>query len=212
MVKLEPNKDVNGPKVPIWERGQHGGRTRPVDRDVLFKITCEVISVFEKYGIKWCLSHGTALGVVREGDVIPWDDDVDIALPDMSQRMIVATKCRKEFEKRRFFMPPLGNPDLPINGYGPNPNMPFYDSVLIKGGEKVECWWFEKTEKYYIYDPKREGLAIPRKFMDTFEQIEWRGKMFNIPAHTHEYLDLMYGKDKWQIADKNKKYNPLRAE
>lgn len=211
MVKLDPRKNIFGPRVPLWEKGQQGGRTRPINAQILFDITCQVVDVFEKHKIKWCLSHGTVLGLYRDHDVIPWDDDVDIALTDMSQRMKVAVDCRKEFEKLGFFMPPIGDKTRPVNGFGPKPNMPYYDSVLIKNGEKVECWWFEKTGKYYIYDPTREGLAIPRKFMDTFEEIEWRGRKFKIPAHTTEYLDIMYGRNKWQTPDKNKKYNPLRA-
>lgn len=37
--------------------------------------------VCTKYNLKYYLICGSLLGVVRHGDLIPWDDDVDVAMP-----------------------------------------------------------------------------------------------------------------------------------
>ncbi|MBQ3006896.1 MAG: LicD family protein [Clostridia bacterium] len=39
------------------------------------------IQVCEKLNLRWYLVCGTALGAVKYGGFIPWDDDVDVALP-----------------------------------------------------------------------------------------------------------------------------------
>src|SRR5918993_4555253 len=33
-----------------------------------------------RHGVQWFLVAGSAIGAVRHGDVIPWDDDVDVGL------------------------------------------------------------------------------------------------------------------------------------
>ena len=44
------------------------------------RILQDVHSAFKKFGIEFWLSDGTALGIRRDGDIMPHDDDVDISV------------------------------------------------------------------------------------------------------------------------------------
>lgn len=48
---------------------------------VLQEILDYVVAVCEKEGLHYVLAYGTALGAYRHHDFIPWDDDLDIAMP-----------------------------------------------------------------------------------------------------------------------------------
>lgn len=47
-------------------------------------------SVCKENGLTYYLSSGTALGAVRHQAFIPWDDDLDIALPEKDYKKLVA--------------------------------------------------------------------------------------------------------------------------
>ncbi len=44
----------------------------------ILEIMIYIHNICERYGIKYCIMGGTALGAVRHGGFIPWDDDLDI--------------------------------------------------------------------------------------------------------------------------------------
>lgn len=186
--------------TPIWECGQEGGRTRPINKEVLYKNLCDFCDVFESLGIKYWLSHGTMLGVYRDGDFITGDDDADIGAC-MSDRE-KGVKAEILLRNRGFYVPPTGDPRKPID---PQSNMPYSDTVAIRDGEKIEVWWFAQKDGQYIYDIYREPeLHHDKKFYDELRYFDFKGRLFPIPNYAEEWLTMMY--DNWKIPQK-RKYN-----
>jgi hypothetical protein len=142
------------------------------------------------------------LGVYRDGDFIPYDDDSDLGAD------IATAGKRLEAEERLremgFYVPPIGDPTKPVS---PINNHPYSDTVAIRDGEKVEVWWFEKRGDKYIYDVYRQHwLKHDEKYYDKLGEIDFKGNKFAIPSHIEDWLVMMYGND-WRIPQKGRKYN-----
>ena len=199
-------------KAPIWEFGQNGGIIRPMNRDVMFRNLVAIGTLLTKHKIRWWLSHGTMLGAYRENNFIEWDDDADIGL-DMRDREKIY-EVYKEARALGFFIPPEAKKDTTVV---PD-KAPYYDSVFIKQGEKIEGWWYDrkmiynkkkkKKEYFYIYDEFRSGWSLkhPVKFYDELKTFKLRGTEFPCPNHIEGWLVHFYGEG-WDTPDKKKKYN-----
>ncbi|MFK4785463.1 phosphorylcholine transferase LicD [Fusobacterium sp. MFO224] len=90
-----------------------------------------MVRIAEKYELRYVLIAGTLLGAVRHAGFIPWDDDIDIALP------------RKDYEKLKSVM----NKELSDKYY-----------VHSIKNDKNYCWPYIKIRKHNTLFLENEKL------------------------------------------------------
>ncbi len=90
----------------------------------LLDILTEVVRVCEELGIDYFIMGGTALGAVRHGGFIPWDDDLDIGMR------------REDYEKFLAGAQAHLRSDLFLQTYQTEPNSPFYFAKVRKDNTK----------------------------------------------------------------------------
>lgn len=64
-------------------------------------VLADIADICDKHGIKYILHYGTLLGAIRHGGFIPWDDDVDIAVPWNDYRKLIDV-LNKEYSEKYF--------------------------------------------------------------------------------------------------------------
>ena len=72
--------------------------TNKVVQDIVFKIILEIDRICRKHNIDYALSFGSALGLYKYGDFIPWDDDADIIIDYFDYERFVEA-CKNDLSK-----------------------------------------------------------------------------------------------------------------
>jgi hypothetical protein len=161
-----------------------------INKDKCFKIMCEIDDICKKHNVKYYLSEGTALGIYRDGDLIKWDDDIDIALKQ-KQYNIFIKKCIPELVNKGYYLLYLFHNALGINYLSFLKEGQIIDVENVKIGNKCAS--------------KVGGLCdelLPH--IQKLTKKEWRGRKFPVPEES--YYVYLYGKN-WRIPMKTKNQN-----
>ena len=81
----------------------------------LFKLDVleDVAAICDKHNIKYILQYGTLLGAIRHNGFIPWDDDIDIAIP-WNEYIKLIEVLGKEYSDKYFAQNIWTEPRFPL--------------------------------------------------------------------------------------------------
>lgn len=153
---------------------------------------CDFHRIAENLRITFFLMDGTLLGAIRDGDFCPGDeDDLDVGILDADYD--TATKAlTKELENigfRRF-------KDLVLHGrvegFGIERGPSHFDIIRVNHhSTRQECYNVGRRrvngETQYL------AFVYHSKHHDSFEEIEFYGMKFKVPADPHGFLTERYG-------------------
>jgi len=156
----------------------------------------KVKEILDDMGIKFFLIHGTLLGIVRDGFLLPHDalfgagGDIDVAsfneMPDYMFgefiRIVQKHGCKMfQIESQEW------------EGY--RVVAAYIRGELLPWPIGIEFWKKIPGDKFLTYDQLK---TIPSDYCEELIEIEYMGKTFNIPKNYDKFLEYNYGKS-WRI-------------
>ena len=178
--------------------------------------------LFDKHGIFFWLEAGSLLGAVRDGRVIPGDDDGDISFWFKDFTKIL--KLKKEFKKRGYrLISPASK--FEILDSESNTHQVCLFAAEIKGDYVIKVkfthhlnwlliWLFHKNIFCFDYLLWKLVYALklytdawvrcPAYMLGDFATISYYGKDYRIPEYSVNYLAFKYGDD-WRTPRANYK-------
>ncbi|HHZ80239.1 MAG TPA: hypothetical protein EYN59_03870 [Candidatus Marinimicrobia bacterium] len=157
-----------------------------------------VTRIFELCDIKYCLTAGTLLGIVREERLLPWDTDLDLRIfrPDVKKLPRAMWKIRftgylARTRRQEFVDPPLKKGEKRIVKVFQK------DGFLKKGKVTMDCFIATLQDNDYVWSCGGPKLytkkAVPAHFYDETKIITFRNKDYTAPKDVEDYLTFRYG-------------------
>lgn len=163
----------------------------------IYALMEKVDQIFTKHGIRYWGDGGTLLGAVRNGGLIPWDDDLDICILEQDEKTLLSL-----------------NRDLAEANLGLNIHWKEFYQIYDKGGKKLKegsdvCYpWIdifpmilkrgEKSRDLYVHKSPHFFLHYSKDVF-TLEQIRQIHRVpfgpikIAIPGNPEMNLNSLYG-------------------
>lgn len=182
-----------------------------------------VAAVFKEFSLHYWTSGGTTLGAVRHGGLIPWDDDLDLCVPESEEPLLLGAVATALADRHSIVICPANtfgyrifhswNSDQMPNDENRllNYRYPFCDVFIMstecKRKKKSYCLKYRigrvlwPQETYAADDVSRESLTDV-VFADFF---------FPCPRNHDKYLNATYGSG-WKNIGRSQSYNHVTRE
>lgn len=164
--------------------------THQLARDML----CLLSEMAKQRQVHLVADFGTLLGLIRNQDILAWDDDIDFAAVPSEQ--IAVLELLKLFVEQQ------------------SPRVHWHLNQLVDQQQNVASYTLSLNDSNYqpfdisvcfrrIEDNKSVHLAslgmwyAPASHFENIDTLYWRGITIQIPAHAADYLAFVYGAD-WQ--------------
>lgn len=163
----------------------------------------------DECGVIYHLEGGTLLGLVRDGDLLPWDHDLDISI--LSKDRYIAERALKKlfykgyrvkskyFLAGKYALEESGHRIIKIKKYKSHvfrgilslfkrkPLTPITLDVFVKYSDSENTYWQASSKV----------MSVPRCHYESHDNVSFMGVELKTPNKVEEYLTLKYGD--WKV-------------
>ena len=153
----------------------------PMDLGDAERLLREAKSIFDAHEITFFLRQGTCLGAVRDGALIPWDDDLDLG-SIIGRHGLTADRIEPVAAAFR-----ANDCHVEVAHEG------LYTSVRIfKYRIRIDWQCYRVLQGTIAHYP---GVPFPARLFDDLSELPFLGETYLVPSPVEEYLELKYGAD-----------------
>jgi len=166
----------------------------------------DVARLCEKHDIGYALDAGTLLGIVRDGDLIPWDHDMDITLPvnevERFNQLIVpelrnlgwrvSGKYRLSRDDVAWHKGDLRSIKIRNHRY---PKL-----RLGRGRIAMDVFITYEKNDFVWWANMGKVCRVSAHHFDSRQRLDFKGQMVKVPDDYETMLETVYGAD-WRIPD-----------
>lgn len=174
------------------ERPPFTGRYYEKGRQLLL----DTIDIFNEADLPYLIDAGALLGLARDGDLIPWDNDIDCLLPVTEVprlKKLYWLFRRRGWQISRMYQMPfptdawaVGDPRvIKIRSRG---------KFLVNPGKTMlEVNFIYPRGEHFYWESYGKVLRVPRNYFDTADCLEYAGRRVRVPSNYEAYLEIVYG-------------------
>lgn len=175
-------------------------------KNLILKDLDDIRLVFNKFGVRFFVVYGAALGFYRDGDFLPGDDDIDLAVIDpidlKTRKAIGWTLYDLGFGPQNIAFNVFGRMEPAEIGYNGDGETGI---VVCERNFKFTIFFFQPEEcaqhgPELVCTPKLGAMkliASPRRFYEKPDSIKIGGKKYLTPGPIEDYLAFSYF-DNWK--------------
>lgn len=159
------------------------------DASTVLLDACEFL---EQIGVPYFLIGGTLLGILRDGELLPHDKDIDLGIPwDVDREWLMDQIEASE----KFVMNGLIRPASEVAEWN--------FSFVRKGTPiAVDLFFFKREDEYWLEGFYMQPFPCLLRYKQrTFTTLHYRDRDLSIPCHPEEMMEEIFGVG-WRIPDK----------
>jgi hypothetical protein len=166
------------------------------------KLLLDMVDLFNAADLPYRIDAGTLLGIVRDGDLIPWDNDIDLVLPASAVPQLkrlyprifwlgwkVSHTYTMRFEHDAWL---AGAPRvIKVRSWNP--------WLFGPGSTLMDITIMHRHQGAYFWEMANKVCRVDAAVFDDAETLEYAGRKLKVPRNCEAYLTQLYGD--WRTPD-----------
>lgn len=164
----------------------------------------DTVEILNQADIPYTLDAGTLLGIVRDGDLIPWDNDIDLMLPAESLpalRKVYGKILRRGWKVSRTYRMGFASEAWQVGDPRVVKLRSWNPWLFGPGSTLLDITIIYKYQDAYWWEMARKVCKVSAEYFDRHAILEYAGREVRVPYRYEEYLSRLYGE--WRTPDRS---------